>query len=89
LARRHDGFESPWLFGILGHILWREPGYYVFAMKPHLFTITKDTYPINCSVAHVVVANRFPANDNVILHISELSLGQRMEAGMSYLMPLH
>jgi len=87
LARRHDGFESPWLFGILDHILWREPGYHVFAMKPHLFTITKDPYPIYCSVAHVAIANRFLANDNIIPRIYEPSLGQRMEAGMSYLMP--
>jgi hypothetical protein len=62
LARRHDGFESPWLFGILDHILWHEPGYHVFAMKPHLFTITKDPYPIYCSVVHVAIANRFLAS---------------------------
>jgi hypothetical protein len=89
LVQRHDGFESPWLFGILEHILRREPHYYIFAMKPHLFTITKDPYPIYCSVVHVTVINHFLANDIVIPRISELSLGQRMEAGMSYLMPPH
>jgi hypothetical protein len=58
-------------------------------MKPHLFTITKDPYPISCSVVHVAVANHFLANNNVIPRISEPSLGQRLEAGMSYLMPPH
>jgi hypothetical protein len=85
LAQHHDGFESPWLFRTLKHILWQEPGYDIFVMKPHLFTITKDPYPIYCSVVHVAVANHFLANNNVIPYISELSLGQRMQAGMSYL----
>ena len=90
LAQRHDGFESPWLFGVLEHILWREPGYYIFAMKPHLFTITKHPYPVSCSVTHIAIANRFLAyDDNVIPRISEPSLGQRIQAGMSYLMPPH
>lgn len=87
LAQRHDGFESPWLFGILQHILWREPGYYIFAMEPHLFTITKHPYPIHCSVAHVAIANRFLIKDDIIRSIHRQSLGQRMQVGMSYFMP--
>jgi hypothetical protein len=58
-------------------------------MKPHLFTITKAPHPIYCSVVHVAVANHFLANNNIVPCISEPSLGQRMEAGMSYLMPPH
>jgi hypothetical protein len=69
LAQCHDGFESPWLFSILEHILWCEPGYYIFVIKPHLFTITKDPYPIYCSVLHVAAANHFLTNDNVIPRI--------------------
>jgi hypothetical protein len=40
LGERNYGFEKVWLFGIIGRPYGREPGYHIFWLEPHLFTIT-------------------------------------------------
>ena len=40
LGEKNYGFEKVWLFGIIGRPYGREPGYHVFWLEPHLFTIT-------------------------------------------------
>ena len=39
LGESNYGFEKVWLFGIIGRPYSREPGYHVFWLEPHLFTI--------------------------------------------------
>ena len=39
LGEKNYGFEKVWLFGIIGEPYGREPGYHVFWLEPHLFTI--------------------------------------------------
>ena len=39
LGEKNYGLEKVWLFGIIGRPYSREPGYHVFWLEPHLFTI--------------------------------------------------
>ena len=51
LGEKNDGFEKVWLFGIIGKPYGREPGYHVFWLEPHLFTITRHPVPVRISAA--------------------------------------
>jgi hypothetical protein len=39
LGEKNYGFEKVWLFGIIGKPYGHEPGYHIFWLEPHLFTI--------------------------------------------------
>ena len=40
LGEKNYGFEKVWLFGIIRRPYGQEPGYHIFWLEPHLFTIT-------------------------------------------------
>ena len=40
LSEKNYGFEKVWLFGIIKRPYGQEPGYHVFWLELHLFTIT-------------------------------------------------
>jgi hypothetical protein len=40
LSRKNYGFEKVWIFGIIRKPYGWEPGYHIYWLEPHLFTIT-------------------------------------------------
>jgi hypothetical protein len=46
LTQMNSQFEKLWLFSTLENVIWQEPGYHIFAMKPHLFTITQKPFVV-------------------------------------------
>src|SRR6202451_1377062 len=40
LGERNYGFKKVWLFGTIARPYGQEPGYHIFWLEPHLFTIT-------------------------------------------------
>ena len=35
-----------WIFGIIGNVYGQEPGYHVYWLEPHLFTIIQHPIPV-------------------------------------------
>src|SRR6202522_4636469 len=60
LGEKNYGFEKVWLFGIIGRPYGREPGYHVFWLEPHLFTITRHPIPVRISTALIGIPNLLP-----------------------------
>ena len=59
LAQMNSQFERLWLFGMLENVIWREPRYHIFAMKPHLFTITRRPFAVPYSHTYITVPMQF------------------------------
>src|ERR1700683_5434681 len=57
LSERSFGFERVWLFGKIGEVYCREPGYHLYRLTPHLFTITEDPIPVSISAPLIVIPN--------------------------------
>jgi hypothetical protein len=87
LAQMNSQFEKPWLFGTLENVIWREPGYHIFAMKPHLFTITRKPFVVPYSHTYVAVPTQLIHDRGQLQIIYSSTLGQR-RVGEELLPPL-
>ena len=87
LGKKNYGFEKVWLFGIIGRPYSQEPGYYVFWLEPHLFTITQHPIPVRIRAALIAIPNCLLPEWHYFNQIHECTLGQRLVAGSPGLLP--
>jgi len=87
LGEKNYGFEKGWLFGIIGKPYGREPGYHVFWLEPHLFTITRHPIPVRIPAALIAIPNHLLPERYYFSQIHECTLGQRLVAGSPRLEP--
>jgi hypothetical protein len=59
LSQMNSQFENLWLFGTLEKMIWREPRYHIFAIKPHLFTITQRPFIVHYSHTYIAIPMQF------------------------------
>jgi hypothetical protein len=57
LDERNYGFEKVWLFGIMRKPYGHKPGYHIFWLEPHLFTITQHPIPVRIPAALITIPN--------------------------------
>src|ERR1700683_1258909 len=57
LSEKNHGFEMGWIFGVIGKPYGREPGYHIFWLEPHLFTITRHPIPVCILDAVIAIPN--------------------------------
>ena len=61
LSEKNYGFEKAWIFGTIGEPYGREPGYHIFWLDPHLFTITQHPIPVHTPPVLIAIPNRLLA----------------------------
>ena len=87
LSRMNYGFEKVWIFGIIGKPYGREPGYHIYWLEPHLFTITQHPVPVHIPAALIAIPNRLLPEKHYFSQIHECTLGQRLVEDNSHLQP--
>ena len=87
LGEKNYGFEKVWLFGIIGRPYGWEPGYHIFWLEPHLFTITQHPIPVRISATLIAILNHLLPEWYYFNQIHECMLGQRLVAGSPRLQP--
>ena len=87
LSERDFGFERVWLFGKIEEVYCREPGYHLFRLTPHLFTITEDPIPVRISAPVIAIPNHLLPESYHIDRLREGTLGQRVIHGVSRIQP--
>jgi hypothetical protein len=87
LAQMNLQFEKPWLFGTLENMIWREPGYHILVMKPHLFTITQRPFVVPYLHTYIAIPTQFIHDQGQLQIIYSPTLGQR-QVGEELLPPL-
>src|ERR1700683_1274679 len=88
LGEKNYGFEKVCLFRIIRRPYGQEPGYHVFWLEPHLFTITQHPIPVSIPATLIAIANHLLAEWYYFNQIHRCMLGQRLVAGSSHLQPL-
>jgi hypothetical protein len=87
LGKKNYGFENVWLFGIIGRAYSQEPGYHVFWLEPHLFTITQHPIPVRIPAVLIAIPNHLLPEQYYFDQIHECTLGQGLVAGSPHLQP--
>ena len=87
LSERDFGFERVWLFGKIGEVYCREPGYHLYRLTPHLFTITEDPIPVHISAPLIAIPSHLLPESYHIDRLREGTLGQRVIHGFSCIQP--
>ena len=87
LGKKNYGFEKVWLFGIIRRPYGQEPGYHIFWLEPHLFTITRHPIPVRIPASLIAIPNRLLPEQHYFNQIHECTLGQRLVAGSPGLLP--
>src|SRR6202020_1662175 len=85
LGEKNYGFEKVWLFGIIGKPYSREPGYHIFWLESHLFTIMQHPIPVRIPAALITIPNHLLPEWYYVDQIHKCMLGQRLEAGSPHL----
>ena len=81
LSKKNYGFEKVWLFGIIGKPYGQEPGYHVYWLEPHLFTIMQHPISVRISTALIAILNHLLPEWYHFDQIYECTLAQRLVAG--------
>jgi hypothetical protein len=87
LSRKNHGFEKVCIFGIIGKPYSREPGYHIYWLEPHLFTITQHPIPVCIPAALIAIPNHLLSEKHYFSQINECTLGQRLVESKSCLQP--
>jgi hypothetical protein len=87
LSEKNYEFEKVWLFGIIGQPYGWEPGYHVYWLKPHLFTITQHPIPVRIPAMLIAIPNDLLPERYHLNQIHECTLRQRLVAGSLHLQP--
>ena len=87
LGEKNYGFKKVWLFWIIRKPYGQKPGYHVFWLDPHLFTIIQHPIPVRIPTALVTILNHLLPEWYHFDQIHEYMLGQRLVAGSPCLQP--
>jgi hypothetical protein len=87
LVQMNSQFKKLWLFGMLENMIWREPGYHILVMKPHLFTITQRPFVVPYLHTYIAIPTQFIHDQGQLQIIYSPTLGQR-QVGEELLPPL-
>ena len=87
LSKKNYGFEKVCIFGIIGKPYGWEPGYHVYWLEPHLFTIMQHPIPVSIPATLIAIPNYLLPKWHCFNHIHKCTLGQRLVAGILCLQP--
>ena len=87
LSEKNYGFEKAWIFGVIGEPYGWEPGYHIFWLDSHLFTITQHPIPVCTPPVLIAIPNHLLAEQYYINQIHRCTLGQRLVNGVTHLQP--
>ena len=87
LSEKNHGFKTVWIFGVIGKPYGREPGFHIFWLEPHLFTITWRPIPVRILDTLITIPNHLLPKEYHFSRIHECTLGQRLVHGIPHLQP--
>src|ERR1700683_1794054 len=87
LSEKNYGFKNVWIFGIISRAYGCEPGYHIYWLEPHLFTITWDPIPVRIPAVLITIPNHLLPERHHLNQLHESTLGQRMVPGLPHLQP--